>query len=354
MEVLATTGVESEFRIPFAGLAALLRPLLPRLPDLPPPRRAALAHALALEPASGDRFAVGVAALDLLSLVAEETPTCAIVDDGHWLDPASADALRFAARRLTRDRVAILVAARDGEDVDFEMAGVPQLVLGGLEPEAGRTLLDQLLPEPLPAATARTLVSATGGNPLALAEVTTLCDRERLTELETLELPVPVGPELSRALSRRIRTLRFRSQRAMSLAAVTESSDMAEIAAVLRRLNLDPSALTDAERAGLIEIDDGEVRFSHPLLRAVAYQALPAPERRIAHLAVAETVGERGPRIRRAWHLASAVVEPDETVAGLLESAARDPGPERLRQPPERRSGGRRTCRRRAAIASGD
>ena len=321
MQVLTVTGVESESPIPFAGLAALLRPLSAGLPSLAAERRDALERAFALEPASSDRFAIGLATLDLLSVSADEAPICAVVDDAHWLDSASADALRFCARRLGSDRVALLVAARDDE-FDGVLDGVPQIVLAGLDARAAERLLEQLLCGPVAAATARRLVAATGGNPLALVELAALCERERLSDLETLELPLPVGPAIARALSGRLAALPPDTRRAVGYAAVTESPDITEVALVLRRLGSSPAALTEAEHAGIVTIGDGEARFTHPLLRAVAYQGVPAPERRIAHLAVAETIGEGGSRIRRAWHLASALVEADETVAALLEAAA--------------------------------
>ena len=322
MQVLTTTGVQSESRTPFAGLAAFLRPLLPRMAALPSDRRLTLERALALEPATSDRFAVGVATLELLALAAGERPICATVDDAHWLDPASSDALRFTARRLGSDPVALVMAACDDSQADFEAGGVTELPLAGLDAAATETLVEQVLGGPCPPTTARRLVAATGGNPLALVELTALCERERLTDLETEELPVPVGPQISRALSRRIAALGPPARRALGYAAVTESTDINEIALVLRRLGTDPSALAEAEQAGVMAIADGHARFSHPLLRAIAYQEVPSPERRVAHLAVAETIGEAGSRMRRAWHLACAVVEADEMVAARLEAAA--------------------------------
>ena len=37
-----------------------------------------------------------------------------VVDDAHWLDPATADALLFCARRIGADRVVMVFATRDG------------------------------------------------------------------------------------------------------------------------------------------------------------------------------------------------------------------------------------------------
>jgi hypothetical protein len=37
---------------------------------------------------------------------------CVVVDDAHWLDPASAWVLWFAARRVDGERVGMLLALR--------------------------------------------------------------------------------------------------------------------------------------------------------------------------------------------------------------------------------------------------
>ena len=52
-----------------------------------------------------------------------------IVDDAHWLDPASAGALLFCARRLGADRVAMVFSAREGAAARFEAPGVDEVVL---------------------------------------------------------------------------------------------------------------------------------------------------------------------------------------------------------------------------------
>ena len=45
-----------------------------------------------------DPFAVAVATLDLLAIAAEDAPLLVVVDDAPWVDAASVEALRFAAR----------------------------------------------------------------------------------------------------------------------------------------------------------------------------------------------------------------------------------------------------------------
>ena len=50
-----------------------------------------------------------------------------VVDDAHWLDPATADALLFCARRLGADRVLMVFSARDGAATPFRPDGIGEL-----------------------------------------------------------------------------------------------------------------------------------------------------------------------------------------------------------------------------------
>ena len=106
MRVLQVAGVQSEARLPFAGLHALLRPVLAHADALPDPQREALLSAFGMSvDAAPDRFLIALAALELLSETASHAPLLLIVEDSHWLDAATADALAFVARRLDDDRV---------------------------------------------------------------------------------------------------------------------------------------------------------------------------------------------------------------------------------------------------------
>ena len=69
--VLSARGVERETSIPFAVLQELFRNHEATLAEIPEPRAAALAGALALRgPAPSDRFAVAAATLSLLGALA--------------------------------------------------------------------------------------------------------------------------------------------------------------------------------------------------------------------------------------------------------------------------------------------
>src|SRR3954469_9267271 len=114
--VLATAGIEGESEVPYAALHGLTAPILGKLDVLPERQRGALEGALALGPPDpADRLAIGAALIGLLDAAADERPLLILVDDAHWLDVASADALLFAARRLEAESIAMLLAIREGE-----------------------------------------------------------------------------------------------------------------------------------------------------------------------------------------------------------------------------------------------
>jgi predicted ATPase len=116
MPALRAVGIESEAELPFAGLHQLVRPAMDRLGALPGPQSSALAAAFGLAQtadgptSAGDRFLVGVGAL---SLLAELAPVLCLIDDAHWLDRASVEAMLFAARRLHRDGIVMIFTSRD-------------------------------------------------------------------------------------------------------------------------------------------------------------------------------------------------------------------------------------------------
>src|SRR4029450_10301778 len=168
--VVDTTGVETELEMPFAGLADVLRPLLGHLDQLPALQREIVQGALALgPPRPADRFALGAASLALLAAAAGNEMLLVLVDDAHWLDAGSRDALTFAARRLTAVPVVAIFAARDGERFPFDAAGIEQIALSGL----GRVDAAALLEGVVAAESVDSLIDLTQGNPLALLELPT-------------------------------------------------------------------------------------------------------------------------------------------------------------------------------------
>ncbi|QZY28802.1 helix-turn-helix transcriptional regulator [Nocardioides coralli] len=315
MRVLRAQGVDAERMLAFAGLSQLLAPLLPLLDEVPGVQSEALRSALLLGDADPGpvptRFAVGAAALSLLSRAAEDRPLAVLVDDGHLLDEASADALVFASRRLTSDAVAVLVALRPGEP-EQAWSPLPRLDLAGIDLPAAATLLGEETPEDR----VRRLHHATGGNPLALLEL-----RDADLGPGPADLPLPVSVTVGRAFLDQTRDLDD-DARTTLLVAATDGSSLVRVLDAARSLGVAAPTLTLAVDAGLVSVREDRVEFRHPLVRSAVYGAAPPAVRRDVHRALAAVVPPTQPE-RLAWHLSQSAVAPDDDTATTLQSVAR-------------------------------
>jgi DNA-binding CsgD family transcriptional regulator len=313
MRVLRVTGVESESALPFAALHSLLRPLLTLLPRLEAPQERSLRLALALDDGDEpDLLAVSAGTLGVLAEAAAEHPLFVAVDDAHWLDAPSAEALAFAARRLAAEAVAFVVGARADEVTPFDH-GLERLELEPLERDDARELLRQRR-EAVPPEAVERMLDLADGNPLAVLELP-LAFAVELPEAET---SAPL--RLRRAFAARLESLAPPERQALLLAAA--EPDPAAVRRAAEELGVVSSALTGAEEAGLVHVRPEGVAFRHPLVRSLAYASASPAERRAAHRALAHALPADADQDRRAWHLAAAATERDETLAALLEETA--------------------------------
>ncbi len=319
--VLRARGYESERDIPFAALLDLLSPLLDLLDRIPPAQAAALRGSLALgEPVPHDRFAVPAAVLSLLGAAAEEQPVLAVVDDVHWLDAASLEALLFASRRIAAEGIVLILSARDGEGFDAAATGLRCLRLGALDDVSARALLAERT-KGIDDGVAAALIETAGGNPLALVEIPTLLDDRQLAGRSPLPAPLPPGSSVEGAFQRQLDRLPEDTRRALVVVSAMQTNRVDILHEALDRLGISRGCLHVAEEAGVVGVDGGRMLFRHPLLRATVYHGATAPERRAAHDVLAAVAPDAQ---RRAWHMAHAAVAPDETVAAALEEAGRD------------------------------
>jgi hypothetical protein len=147
LQATRLTGVEPETQLGYAGLHRFLLPFADHLERLPDPQRDALRSTFGLVAGpSADRFLVALAVLTLLAEVASAVPLVCVVDDVQWLDPESVVVLGFVARRLYAERVVLLFAVREPAGELSALAGVPELVVGGLAESAALELLASLAP----------------------------------------------------------------------------------------------------------------------------------------------------------------------------------------------------------------
>ena len=292
-----------------------------RIDALPAPQAHALRASLALEaaPAGGlDRFAVGAAMLSLLAGVAEDTGVAVLVDDLHWLDRPSAEAIVFAARRLAHDRAACPVRGP-------RRRGSPRRPLGP-DRGAGHAARPRRHGRPRSAGPRRSghreiadaIFGTTCGNPLAIRE---------FRDLDAVALPsgpAPVSRRIESTYGTRAAALSREGRLALVVVAADDRLTASTLRVALSTLGVDDRGVEEAEAAGLLVRTVERVGFRHPLVRsAVFHQALDGDRRR-AHAAIAAALTAEADRDRRALHRAAAAVGRDEGLAEELETIAAD------------------------------
>jgi len=317
--VAHSIGVQSEMQIAFAGLHLFLAPMLDHLEHLPDPQRDALETVFGVSPGPPpDRFLVALAVLGLLSEVAEEQPLICVVDDEQWLDSASAQALAFVARRLDKESVGLIFAARTPSE---DLARLPDLVLEGLHEADACALLDSAVSGLLDVGIRDRIVSETRGNPLALLELPRGVTPAELAGGYGLLDAVPLSRSIEESFRRRLEGLPVETRRLMALAASDPVGEPALVWRAAERLALGRGAAIPALDAGLLEIGP-LVRFRHPLVRSAAYRSASPQHIQQMHAALAEATDPQSDPDRRAWHRAQATTKPDEEVAEELERSA--------------------------------
>ncbi|MEU6586375.1 AAA family ATPase [Nocardia sp. NPDC046763] len=318
VRILRVAGIESEMELPYAALHQLCLPLLDGVDRLPTPQSDALATTFGLRAGEAPTpFLVGLGVLNLLAEAAREQSLLCIVDDAHWLDDASAQVVAFVARRLRAESTLLLIASREPIP---SMRGLNELTVQGLDADAALRLLNSALRWPLDGGVRAAILAEARGNPLALLELA-LTSPDRLAGGFGLFDASALTGRIEESFLRRIAELPADSQELLLLAAADSTGDPVLIWRAAAVLGLGPGAADAAEEAALLTVGV-RIAFRHPLIRSAVYHAATPDARRRIHRALAEaTSGDADPD-RRAWHLAHATENPDETVAAELAASA--------------------------------
>ena len=248
---------------------------------------------------AGSAFAAGMELLALLDAAQDAGPVAVVVEDLHWADAASCQALLTVARRLDRDKVVVLISSRPGPRADGwerfcrDPARCLRVVLGALSvdeiSELARRTGKALSPRH-----AERLRRHTGGHALYVRTLLSELSYEQLTVPDG-ELPAPHS--LASATVAQLGTLPPDARSlAVALSVVNQRSALGEVGRIAG-LRQPTAALESLLTAGFVTWEPGEihtpVQFAHPLYRAAVYDDL-SPTRRQAlhHAAVTAPDGE--------------------------------------------------------------
>jgi DNA-binding CsgD family transcriptional regulator len=317
LTVVRAVGVDSEMELAYASLHQLCAPLLDRLERLPAPQRQAVEIVFGLSSGTApDRFLVGLGVLSLVSEVAEARPLLCVIDDAQWLDQASSLTLAFVARRLLAEPVGLVFAAREPAE---ELRHLPDLEVHGLRHGDARALLASTMRFALDGRVRDRILAETRGNPLALLELPRGLTPTQLAGGFGIPEAPDVSKRIERSYLRGLATVPEDARRLLLVAAADPVGDPLLLQRACERLGIALSAVDETN--GLLALEE-RVTFRHPLARSAVYRSAGGPERRAAHLALAEATNQDVDPDRRAWHLAAAASGPDEEVAFDLERSA--------------------------------
>ena len=275
---------------------------------------------------SADPLASGRLLLDALGALASGGPVVLVVEDLHWIDHPSAQALRFALRRLGEERVLAVVTTRPEGPVQFDDGWRrllddrgERLRLAGLGPPEVAELVFALGGGRLSGPAVRRLWRHAGGNPLY-----TRCLIEELDPvvLAAAAGPLPAPQSLAALLVARLAACAPGSQDLILAAAVLGERCSLAMAASLAGVPAPAEALGEALAARLLTENNDEgvrqVRFPHPLVRAALYSDLSPARRTALHLAAARlTAGADA-----LSHRVAAAAGPDAALAAELAERA--------------------------------
>jgi len=326
--VLKCRPIESEIRLSFSALGDLLDGLDEEtLQSLPSPQQRAIESILhRADP--GDSLltwqGIHYAFLSVLRHLSARGPVLVAIDDLQSLDTSSEQALVSALRRLDDEPVAILATIRSSREekriLELTQAiGQDGFAILDLEPlsleaigEIVERRLEVILTHPLQAHVCR----ASGGNPFLAIEIARLLGRTNGQSANGRSLPIPTG--LHEVLGARLDNLSEPASEVLLVASALSRPTTQLIHETLTSAVASPG-LAEAEERGILEVNDREARFSHPLLADAVYSRSSAEQRRQLHSRLADLTDDVEERTR---HLALGTEGPDERVARALTQAA--------------------------------
>ena len=241
----------------------------------------------------------------LLGAMTEREVVVVVLEDLHWADPASLDAVyalgaRFAGRSPGRVecRLALIASYRP-----FELGEAARSVLDRLGSQFGGARLVRPRPlEPLeinalvlglgyPRPSGRllaALVDASAGNPLHVEAVMDRLERtarlrrsDGITDFIGHELPIDLGHSLVAAVEFRLKLLPDEDRQLLGLVALLDPpvspAAVADVAAMSWPTVFE--RLESARSEHLVDVDESLIVFQHPLLRTVLTRLLSPGQR---------------------------------------------------------------------------
>jgi DNA-binding CsgD family transcriptional regulator len=268
------------------------------------------------------------AGLDLVALLTEAGgggPVAVVVEDLHWADRESRQALLTVVRRVGEERVLLLVTSRPGatpdgwERLSLDPSGSLRVVLDALSRDDVAEMA-RLAGLALPSRAVGRLHEHSGG--LALY-VRTLLAELSFSQLAAPGGELPVPRSLASTILARLAELPPDARELAAALSVVGEAVPLPVAGRIARVGHPVQALEALLGTGFVTWWPGEAStpagFAHPLYRAALYADLAPTRRRELHRAAAETLDAASALRHR---VAAAEGIDDDLARDLDESAA--------------------------------
>lgn len=256
----------------------------------------------------------GAAPHEIHNLLIEELnrspgPTVLVIEDAHWADDATLDAVTFIGRRIAGLPAMLVLTFRAGDllvsrPLHAALAAIRSsttlyLELKPLSPDAVASLAGDRSTE---------VYAATGGNPFFVSELLTAD-------------PESVPPSVAHAVVGRAARLSEEARRLVELVSVVPT--LVSIAVLDGVMPNWVVAAEEAERQHLLQVNADHVRFRHELARNAILSNVPGARRRRFHSEVLEILLKIGADPADIVHHAEAAGAAEMTASYALVAARR-------------------------------
>ena len=211
-------------------------------------------------------------------LAASPGPTVLVLEDVHWADEATIDAITVIGRRIATLPAMMVLTYRSGElDPGHPFPSALETIRSGVSLYLQLAPLSRSAVAVLAGEEADRIYTLTGGNPFYINELLAAG-------------PAEIPPSVANAVLGRASRLDEGSRRLVELVSMAPSRIPARI---LDMMMPDwPSAADEPERRQLLTVDPNYVRFRHELARAAVRSSVPNARRRLLHAEILEALLE--------------------------------------------------------------
>jgi ATP/maltotriose-dependent transcriptional regulator MalT len=274
---------------------------------------------------TADRHRTHRALRDLLERLAAVRPLVVCLDDVHWADPASIDALAALVRRPPAAPVLVAATAREGQVPATLAAALAEALRDGRAISLSLGPLTEAQAGELVGPAASAIYRASGGNPFYLEQLARVGADARGAADLAADGSVPQA--VAAALAGELADLTVDARRALDGASVAGDPFELGLAAEIAELSEAAAlhAIDELLACGLVRPAGAPRRFAfrHPVVRHAVYAATPGGWRLGAHARAADALERRGAGpAQRAHHVEHAARPGDAAAAALLNAAA--------------------------------